>query len=811
MKVHFALIFLVAALMASAESIKDVYADHFPVGMAVNAGKLASGDAYYREVVLKHFNAVTGENAFKWESLHPEEGRYDFREADRIADFAREHGLKLWGHALVWHHQRPDWIFEDNGKPATRELVLRRMRDHIQTVVGRYKDVIYGWDVVNEAIADEEGTYLRESEWYKSIGEDYIEIAFRYAREADPEVLLCYNDYSLASPDKRDKLERLLRGLLEKGTPIDIVGFQSHYSLYWPPVAEVGKSLAMVTGLGLRVAISEIDMSLYKVGDKSKKYEDGLPPEMEILQGLRYAELMNLYVEWSHAIERVTFWDIFDASNWRNYWPVEGRTDYAGLIDRDNRPKAAFQAVLDRKAYLGQYGDRQQLVAGDRPDIFFYLADDQNYWDYGFAGNETVMTPNADRLSAEGMLFSRAYTSMAICSPSRNSLYTGLYPLRNGCYMNHIPSRASVRSVAQHLKEQGYTVILAGKSHVNPSSVFDWSHHWPTEAGEGKGKGGLPLKKVRKYLEKDEGPACIFFASEFPHGPYPDMPALSDSDFQPKPYQANDLNTRKRAAGYYENIRLDDEQLGLVISMLEETGRWDDSLFLYAADHGIDGKYSTYDRGLRVPLILRWKDRAEAGRRSDALVHFVDVVPTLVEIAGGDAPPGLDGRSLMPLIDGGSEEIHEAVFGLQTCQNIQATQIFPGRAITTGRYKLAINFNAVEALKNNMGSNAVINEFLRIGAEMDHGRRFFELFDLSRDPFEQDNLAAKPEYREIVEDLTTRLLAWMGEQGDFIESGKPVPLLKPTLHPLDKTTRFKTVPDHLEGQLKASDYMPAHY
>jgi endo-1,4-beta-xylanase len=365
MKFPALLLSIAFGLGASADSIKDVYADDFPVGMALNARKLASGNANYRDVVLKNFNAVTAENAFKWDSIHPEEDRYDFTAADRIAAFARKHDLKLWGHVLVWHHQRPDWIFEDNGKPACRDLVLKRMRDHIHTVVGRYKDVIYGWDVVNEAISDDDEEYLRPSKWYEAVGEDYIELAFKYAKEADPDMLLCYNDYSLATPAKRDKLERLITGLLDNGVEIDIVGFQSHYSLYWPPVEEVRNSLQMVKDHGLRVAISEIDMSIYKSGDKSFHYEDGLPKELEILQGLRYAELMDLYVEWSDLIERVTFWDIFDASNWRNYWPVKGRTDYAGLISRENRPKAAFIAVLNRKEYIEKFGHLKQLTPSE--------------------------------------------------------------------------------------------------------------------------------------------------------------------------------------------------------------------------------------------------------------------------------------------------------------------------------------------------------------------------------------------------------------------------------------------------------------
>jgi len=446
-----------------------------------------------------------------------------------------------------------------------------------------------------------------------------------------------------------------------------------------------------------------------------------------------------------------------------------------------------------------------------RPDIFFYLADDQNYWDYGFAGNPTVETPNADALSKESLLFTRAYTSMAICAPSRSSLYTGLYPQGNGCYMNHIPSRIGTKSVAHYLQDLGYQVILAGKSHVKPDTVYEWSEYWPLERTENSKKGSLPLGKLRDFLKAKTGPVCVFMASDLPHGPYPSMSPIPEDEYHAMPHKSNTAGARKWAAGYYENIRRDDTQLGEVIKILKASGSWDQGVFFYAPDHGIDGKFTTYDRGLRVPLLMHWNGHAQAGVELDQLVHFIDIVPTIVDIAGGEPLEGLDGKSLLPLLSGNVETLHEAVYGLQTCQNIQNTHIFPARCITTDRYKLTIQFNALEALEKNSGENPIINEFLRMGAQKNRHRRLIELYDLSEDPFEQNNLAGQPEFKAVRDKLVTRLLEWMHAQEDFIELGKPLPLLKPNLHPLDKTTRFKDVPDHLEGKLKKSDYLPGHY
>jgi endo-1,4-beta-xylanase len=361
-------LFLLTVTMATADRIKDVYAGDFPMGMAVSAARLKDGNPAYADFITRHFSVITGENAFKWESLQPQEDRFDFREADRIADFARENGLKLLGHALIWHLQTPDWVFEEDGKPAPPELLKKRINEHIHTVVGRYRDVIYGWDVVNEALSVKEDEYLRPSKWFSILGEEYIEFAFRCASAADPDMLLFYNDFGLADPVKRDKLERLIKGLQEKGVPIHGVGLQSHHNIYYPPVEEIRKSLEMVAGLGLPVAISELDLSVYDFKDKAFRYEEGLPREIDVFHGFRYAEMMLLFREYPELIERVTFWDAFDATNWLSNHPVEGRKDYAGLIDRENNPKAAFHAVMDPERFIREFGPAGKFRTIEAPE-----------------------------------------------------------------------------------------------------------------------------------------------------------------------------------------------------------------------------------------------------------------------------------------------------------------------------------------------------------------------------------------------------------------------------------------------------------
>ena len=326
----------------------DVYAGDFRVGVAFTHGLPASGDTAAVALASTQFNAFTPENEMKWVHIHPEERRYDFGPADALVAFAEQHHMQITGHTLVWHRQTPDWVFQDaDGKPASRETVLLRLREHIRTVLGHYKGRIRGWDVVNEAISDGGKEWLRPSPWLDALGEDYVEHAFRFAREADPDTELYYNDYNLEQPEKRDRAARLIRRLQDRGVHIDGIGLQGHFTLASVNVEEVAKTIETFAAMGLRVNISELDMRLYPWDDRESRYPDGAPPEILKEQAEKYAGLFKVFVAHRDVMDRVTFWGVHDGLSWTNHDPVPGRPDYALLFDRAGKPKPAFHAVAN--------------------------------------------------------------------------------------------------------------------------------------------------------------------------------------------------------------------------------------------------------------------------------------------------------------------------------------------------------------------------------------------------------------------------------------------------------------------------------
>ncbi|WP_035604960.1 endo-1,4-beta-xylanase [Haloferula sp. BvORR071] len=343
-------------------SLRTAFADHFLVGVALNTAQIDGRSPKEAEIAAMQFSSLTPENDLKWQSLQPWPGRYDFKRADAYADFAEKHRMKLIGHTLVWHSQTPAWVFQgEDGKPATRELLLKRMRDHIQMVVGRYKGRIHGWDVVNEALADGGPETLRDSPWKRIIGDDFIDQAFRFAKEADPKAELYYNDYGLEDPRKRARCIAMLRGLIERGVPIDGVGTQSHFQLSQPPLAEVEETIKQISALGLKVMVTELDVDVLPsrgaagIADINRReqadpalnpYADGLPEEIQGKLASRYAELFQVYLKYPKSVTRVTLWGLHDGQSWLNHFPIRGRSNYPLLIDRSLKPKPAFFAVL---------------------------------------------------------------------------------------------------------------------------------------------------------------------------------------------------------------------------------------------------------------------------------------------------------------------------------------------------------------------------------------------------------------------------------------------------------------------------------
>lgn len=348
-----------AALAAEPPALKSLAPPWLRVGAALDRKQCSGNDPRAAAIVARQFNTVTAENDLKWERIHPELDRFDFEPADRYVDFGTRNGMFVVGHVLLWHQQTPGWVFAgEGGRKVDRETLLARLRSHIATVVGRYRGRIGGWDVVNEALEDD-GT-LRKTPWLEAIGEDYVAKAFEFAREADPEAELYYNDYNLWKPAKLDAAIRLVQGLTAKGLRVDGIGEQAHWGVDDPPLEAIDAALAAIRASGATPLITEMDMDVLPRdpdqwgADLAKKakiraathiYPDGLPAAAQEKLARRYADCFALFLK--HGVGRVTFWGVTDATSWLHDFPIPGRVNYPLLWDHAGREKPAFDAVVE--------------------------------------------------------------------------------------------------------------------------------------------------------------------------------------------------------------------------------------------------------------------------------------------------------------------------------------------------------------------------------------------------------------------------------------------------------------------------------
>ncbi len=357
----FPLCLVTVPLLCSGQSLtlKDAYRGSFLIGVAINSNQFCDKDLRGDPIIKAQFNSISPENVLKWESVHPKPDSYSFEGPDRYVEFGEANHMAIIGHTLVWHSQTPRWVFQDDkGNPVDRETLLNRMRDHIHTVVGRYKGRIKGWDVVNEALYDN-GT-LRQSRWMKIIGEDYIAKAFEFAHEADPSAELHYNDYSLENEPKRSGAVALIKKLKEQGVPITAVGLQCHVKMKWPTPAQEDETIEAFAKLGVKVMVTELDVDVIpssqgnqsadvsqagqsRAGANRNPYTNGLPDSVQQDLAKRYGELFAVFTRHHADIARVTFWGVTDGDSWLNSW---GRVNYPLLFDRKSQPKPAFNAVI---------------------------------------------------------------------------------------------------------------------------------------------------------------------------------------------------------------------------------------------------------------------------------------------------------------------------------------------------------------------------------------------------------------------------------------------------------------------------------
>ncbi|WP_447767423.1 endo-1,4-beta-xylanase [Sphingobacterium faecium] len=341
--------------------LKNAFKGKFYIGTALNLDQIWGRNDAALSVVKEQFSAIVAENCMKSMYMQPREGEFNFKDADRFVEFGEKNGMHITGHTLIWHSQTPNWFFVDkNGKQVSREVLIERMRNHIHTVVGRYKGRIQGWDVVNEAVLD--NGELRKSKFYEIIGEDFIRLAFQFAQEADPNAELYYNDYSTAIPSKRDGIVKLVKNVLSSGARVDAIGMQEHHGLDNPAIAEVEKTIIDFASLGTKVMVTEMDISVlpharphmgaeisetYQYKNELNPYVDSLPTAISAALANRYQEFFGLYLKHDDKITRVTLWGVGDGDSWKNGWPIPGRTDYPLLFDRQYKPKAFIKDIVE--------------------------------------------------------------------------------------------------------------------------------------------------------------------------------------------------------------------------------------------------------------------------------------------------------------------------------------------------------------------------------------------------------------------------------------------------------------------------------
>jgi endo-1,4-beta-xylanase len=329
-------------------ALKDLMPKGMVIGVAINQRQFDGVDTAAVDIITRQFNQISPENVLKFQSTQPAADRYTFDEADRYVQFGVDRHMQVVGHNLVWHSQTGAWVFQGaDGKAADRDTLLARMRDHIRTVVGRYKGRIHGWDVVNEAI-DEDGS-MRKSPWQVGIGDDYVAKAFAFAHDADPDVELYYNDFDLERQAKRAGVIKLVQDLQARKLRIDGIGNQAHWRLDRPSIDEIDKALVELRATGLKVMYSELDINLLPNPPRgadaaaATPYTNGLPEEVQQQLARRYADVFGVFLRHRDAVTRVTFWGLSDADSWLN----RGRMNYPLLWDRQRRPKPAFDAVVE--------------------------------------------------------------------------------------------------------------------------------------------------------------------------------------------------------------------------------------------------------------------------------------------------------------------------------------------------------------------------------------------------------------------------------------------------------------------------------
>ncbi len=431
----------------------------------------------------------------------------------------------------------------------------------------------------------------------------------------------------------------------------------------------------------------------------------------------------------------------------------------------------------------------------DRPNILLFIADDMTWHDCQPYGSTVVKTPHLEKLASEGMCFDAMFTATAMCAPTRQQLYTGLFPVRNGAYPNHSKVHEGTRSLVHHLKALGYRVGLIGKRHFGPESSFPFEYLGGLEH-DGGGKIDLETQMIEPFITRNtEQPYCLIVASNQPHTPW--NRKVAGVSYEPDavsvpPNLVDCPITRRKLCDYYHEITYADQQLGRCLDIVNQKKRAEQTIVMFTSEQGnqfpFGGKWTCYDSGLKTAFIVRWPGKIKPGSRTAAMTQYVDVVPTLIEAAGGNPADcqtgrpdaagntGFDGRSFLDVLTGKSETLRTHVYGVHTTRGIiKGSPCYPIRSVRSERYKYIWNLNWKEPFKNVITEGEILKTWRKLGEEdpaIAARARFYqyrseeELYDLQQDPWELNNLAEDETLAAVKAELRAVLLKWMQQQGD---------------------------------------------
>jgi uncharacterized sulfatase len=433
---------------------------------------------------------------------------------------------------------------------------------------------------------------------------------------------------------------------------------------------------------------------------------------------------------------------------------------------------------MRKKAWIGALfaGVVLTVMGAERPNFVFIMADDCTFSDIGCYGGQ-AKTPNIDALAKEGMRFTRCFQAAPMCSPTRHNIYTGLYPVKSGAYPNHTFAKEGTQSIVHYLKELDYHVALSGKTHIKPESVFPFEYT--------KARGGPDMNAIDKLFGesvKNSTPFCLFAMSTEPHTPWTrgDASAYPPEKIKLPPYIADTPLVRQEFAKYLAEITFYDDQVGQILGLIDKHGLRDNTMVMVVSEQGNAfpfAKWTCYDMGLQSVMIVRWPGHIEADSVSDAIVEYTDVTSTFVDAAGGTPSPVLDGKSFLPVLQGTANQHKEYSYGLMTTRGIiSGSDCYPIRSVRDKQFRFIWNLNHKEAFRNVAMNQDVFKSMLATAEAGDkraqrvtnnyQNRPEFELYGVTKDPLNQNNLADKPEYAEAIKRLKGKLDAWMAEQGD---------------------------------------------